>query len=383
MLHVVPLSSLVNLAQSVDLGEAASIDGNTFLPEELHAFVKILPGLLDSVGMGQMFRIRKAVPRETYSHYTVFTHPNRPNWVAQSIEEGTDKNGPKMMVDIAAYAALHAKDLVEHMCKRITDAGGNAQCLYEAVKDNARELSHFCRTFNEAVMVQTHSKLSWRVWSEQKRHGTLKQQVISVYAAAMRSLGHLDVLLDDLGDAPREYTAPELAIFMRFFCIDPVLYDHPALLNLYVYLTLLQMRLFRSIVKECYYTAWGSSDISAGEAPVKTLLLRDALYCVPRNLLLDTIETYDMMNLFSLELPLRLCSTCEVERQGTSTLKARQIKKGMPQSFSYLLEPKCNLGYCPEAKFCGNVLRFNPRYNQDLHEGVAKLIAAAGRGEEA
>ena len=45
-----------------------------------------MEGLVDSVGMGQLYRMRKAVPRETYQHYQIFkapeadyVSPNTPN----------------------------------------------------------------------------------------------------------------------------------------------------------------------------------------------------------------------------------------------------------------------------------------------------------------
>ena len=375
MLYVVPLSTLVNLTVNVN---------PWYTPLEVQLFVKSLPDLLRPYGLEQMYKLRCAVPRETYQHYTVFTDPADANWLSQQkeaeAEMGNKIRFPQVMFDTSSYLTLHAKALAERMSNRLHNAAeefagesleAQGGAFYEAVSQNAHDLSKLTRRFNEALFVRTRSAISWRVWSEQKRHGTLKQQVISVYEAAHAASIGVGSLLAGLSesDEPRQYTEEERALFMDFFVIDPVLKQdsHSALCDLYIDLTLRQMAVYRMIEQGCAGAVYGA------------VQAYDLLYCVPRNLILDTLETYDVMNLFSLELPLRLCSTCEVEREATSEAKASSIRAALPDAYGRLLQPKCNLGYCPEAKCCGKVKEFNPYYTNELHAAIAKHIENLGR----
>ena len=105
---------------------------------------------------------------------------------------------------------------------------------------------------------------------------------------------------------------------------------------------------------------------------------RDALYIVPKNIRLRTLEHYDLANLIDLELPLRLCNTCEPERQVVSWKKRDAIAEVVPE-LSYFLTAKCMTGFCTEKTFC-NLLTDMREYPKDLHEEAKQAMLKKARG---
>ena len=51
------------------------------------------------------------------------------------------------------------------------------------------------------------------------------------------------------------------------------------------------------------------------------------------------------------------------------------FKEALP-GMAFLFEPKCNLGYCTEGKFCAKIMRLNKAYNLETHRTIADIIAA-------
>lgn len=350
LFYVVPLSSLVNLSAAVSQERSA---GTSYLPEEFGFFVDQLPELLDSVGMGQIYRLRQAVPRETYLHYNVFRAPE-PDYASLLHEEAGNPLEPKVVRltnDLPAAARAELKDLRVRFAELAICA--DAASLYAATRRNQAALSSFCRRYNDALSFKTISSLSWRVWSEQKRHATLKQHVESIYTAAGRAAKIARAIWPAIANLEQVLPQAEQA-----FVIEEHLKAEPEMLKNYVYHSTRQLKLYADLVE-------------------KGVPERDALYCVPRNVRVRTLESYDAINALSLELPLRLCTECEPERRHTSELKAKELRELLPE-MDFLLEPKCSLGYCTEGNFCGQIKRLNPNYNVELHQSLAKLIADAG-----
>ena len=104
---------------------------------------------------------------------------------------------------------------------------------------------------------------------------------------------------------------------------------------------------------------------------------RDALYIVPKNIRLRTLENYDLINLIDLELPLRLCETCEPERNSSSWKKREVIAEAVPE-LSYFLKPKCSFGFCTEGRYCKQILEMR-EYDNDLHKKTKEYMLAEAR----
>jgi thymidylate synthase ThyX len=105
----------------------------------------------------------------------------------------------------------------------------------------------------------------------------------------------------------------------------------------------------------------------------KGVPIRDAAYMIPRNTLTRNVEKYDLVNLLDLEMPLRLCETCEPERHSTSWKKRSLIAKAIPE-ISYFLEPKCGVGFCTEGDYCNHIKRIRSDYNEDLHKETKEAM---------
>ncbi|HHO76444.1 MAG TPA: hypothetical protein ENN05_08450 [Deltaproteobacteria bacterium] len=351
LFYVLPLSSLVNLSTEVQEQKHGNIQ---YLPEECALFIDAIEEMIDEMGMGQIYRMRKAVPRETYLHYSIFREPGRSDYAALKHEEYGNPIDPKvvgMLNDLPDAARKELKEIraLFDSCREYTDS----QNLYDITCRNRQVLSSFCRRYNEALRIKTISSLSWRVWSEQKRHGTLAQHVESIYSAADRAytlVREIWPVIEKRGDIDRILSQASNA-----FVISEELVKEKEILQGYLYHTARQIMFYGKLIE-------------------RNILKRDALYCVPRNIRLRTLESYDLINAASLELPLRLCTECEPERRITSEKKAKSLKKHLPD-LAFLLEPKCCLGYCTEGKFCANIIRSNPRYTMDVHTEIADIIS--------
>ena len=355
LFYVLPLSSLVNLAVRV---EEERRNNTAYLPEECAFFIDALEAMIDEIGMGQIYRMRKAVPRETYLHYTIFRKPTG-DYAADKHEEYGNPVDPKvvgMMNDLPAGIADELKVIEEGFkaCRDYKDAAD----LYLRACRNQEILSSFCRRYNEALNIKTISTLSWRVWSEQKRHGTLSQHVESIYTAADRAYKMVKEIWPAI-EAVQDI-AKILPLAEKAFVISDDLKNEKEILQGYIYHTARQIMFYGKLIENNIPT-------------------RDALYSVPRNIRLRTLESYDLINAISLELPLRLCTECEPERRITSEKKAESLKQHLPD-LAFLFEPKCSLGYCTEGKFCANIMHLNPNYTMDIHKEIARIISETAGG---
>src|SRR3989344_4759041 len=183
---VLPLDTLATLAFEVR-EDRANPNGN-FLPRELIKLAEMFPNLTERIGAGIMYNQRTKVPRDTYLHYSVFKDPSLSNY---PLEQAEMRGMP-----IEPLVIDHSKDLTDGFKKELIKV---RQIFEEARKiedpkrltDKSMEcmlvLRGFVNEYNEAVRVKVLDTLSWRVWSEQKRHSTLRQNVESVYSAASRA----------------------------------------------------------------------------------------------------------------------------------------------------------------------------------------------------
>ena len=63
---------------------------------------------------------------------------------------------------------------------------------------------------------------------------------------------------------------------------------------------------------------------------------------------------------------MRLCEKCEPERYAVSWKKREAIVKAVPE-LEYLLQPKCNVGFCTEGNYCSRIMPMRS-YNPELHK---------------
>lgn len=352
-----PLDTLATLAFEVRY-DRENPNGN-FVPREIHNLVSRFSDITKEVGLNTMYEQRIRVPRDTYLHYTVFKDPLLKNEALEEAEKRDMPLQPQVIdssVNLTSSACEELERLKEFAKKNMEIQ--DPKELADAAMRYMLSMGAFVGENNESVRVKILDNLTWRVWSEQKRHATLRQSVESVYSAAERNAKNIESL------SPLIYMGGNVLQLERFIketeksiIIDDRLKKQPQLLGPYLYYTAKQLGLFQKMLK-------------AGIEP------RDALYIVPKNIRLRTLEHYDLINLIDLELPLRLCNTCEPERKATSWQK-RDIIAGHVPELGDFLRPKCSVGFCTEGTYCER-LTSQRKYNKELHEATKKEMLGRG-----
>ncbi len=308
---VLPLDTLATIAFEVKQ-DKNNPNGN-FVPREIHNLVDKFSDITKEVGLNTMYEQRIRVPRDTYLHYTVFRDPNLMNEALKgALERGMPLN-PVIFnsSNDLTPSALHELERLKKLSEENMKIEDSKELL-DAAMNYMLKMRAFVAENSESVRVKVLDSLSWRVWSEQKRHATLRQNVESVYSAAIRSAAEIDILRPEIEHFYKTTlnnfsssifpTYSFIEIAEKSIIMDDRLKKHPELLAPYIYYTSKQLGLFQKMRKE-------------------GIELRDALYIVPKNIRLRTLENYDLINLVDLELPLRLCNTCEPERKVTAWKK--------------------------------------------------------------
>lgn len=353
---VLPLDTLSTITSEV---RADKLNPNgSFVPKELYALSEMFPEITKEIGQNIMFKQRIEVPRDTYLHYSVFKDPSLPNYALEK--------GQGFGMRINPVIAEARKDFTEGFfigleklketfeeTKKITNAGElhkkSLECMYA--------LRSFANEYNESVRVKIADTLSWRVWSEQKRHATLRQNVESVYSGAKRAYENIKDFWKTIEEAHLENNFEKLEGILegieKNIIIDERLKKQKEIILPYIYHTAKQLMFYGKMIDQGFEQ-------------------RDALYIVPKNIRLRTLENYDLINLIDLEFTLRLCNTCEPERKASSWKKREIISQALPE-LDYFLKPKCNIGFCTEGKYCNNITDMR-EYNQQLHNEVKKVM---------
>ena len=346
-----PLDTMATLAFEVEKDELNS--RGPFLPREVHSLVKIFPKIAEENGIGVMYNQRIKVPRGTYFHYNVFKDPTNPNHAIDLAAKngGTPLNpillGSKIDFSPSLFRGIKNLEKILIDTRRIKDPIE----LAKAARFCSQAVSELSSEYNQAVSATILDSLSFRVWSEQKRHATLRQDVESIYSAAFRAIKILKPLWSKIDSSYNGENKENLPLdeIEKAMVIDSKLRKNPELVSSYVYHSAKSLLFFDELVE-------------------KGIPIRDAAFLIPRNTRTINLEQYDFANLISLELPLRLCETCEPERYETSWKKRELIANAIPE-IKGLLDPKCNVGYCTEENFCHHIKDLR-QYDKELHDGA-------------
>jgi hypothetical protein len=354
---VLPLDTITTIASEV---RSDSMNPNgKFIPREIYKFAEMIPEITRKAGLNMMFSQRMEVPRDTYFHYTVFKDPSQPNY---ALEKSMEKGMPKEPMITKAEQNLSPEFMRGlTLLKEIFGQAAGAQDpkeLHEKSLKCVYALRKFTEEFNNNVHAEISDTLSWRVWSEQKRHATLRQHVESVYSAVSRAadtvFGFWPLIQQAYSENNYEKMNGIMGKLEKSIVIDERLKKKSELIVPYVYHTAEQLMFYKKMIEN-------------GIEP------RDALYIAPKNTRLRTLEYYDAENLFNLELPLRLCEACEPERLFVSWQKRELLAEQFPE-LAYFLQPKCRVGFCTEAKWCKRIKDMGINYTDDLHKAVQKAM---------
>jgi len=347
-----PLDTMATLAFEVKQDKLNS--NGPFVPREIYTLVEKFPEIAEENGLGTMYKQRIQVPRDTYFHYTVFKDPDSPNHTLDLAEKLGMPKKPQIIdshIDLTKDFKKGLNNLKEifEQTRKITDP----EELSEAANECMLATRSFTEEYNEAVKITILDNLSFRVWSEQKRHATLRQNVESIYSAVKRASEKMKKIWSGIKGVYNKDGYFEISKLEEIMVIDEKLKKNQELLIPYAYHTGKQLMFFDKLVKE-------------------GIPLRDAAYVIPRNIKTTNLESYDLKNLIDLELPLRLCTACEPERYATSWEKRDLIAKTIPE-LEYFLQPKCNVGFCTEANYCKHITNLR-EYDKDLHNQTKQAM---------
>lgn len=368
---ILPYNNPANLMIVLSIDSAATLyfetledkkygkDGK-YIPKEIHALVDKMPEIMDKVGLGVMYRQRIKVPRDTYLHYTVFKDPDYPNY---SLERAS-ANGFSLEPQIIEcskdftpgfYKALETAIKINEIARKTIDK--------KELVDNAMKsmlaLGNFTRNYNEALKIKIADTISWRVWSEQKRHATLRQDVESIYTAADRAYELVKDIWPAIENAYNSQNNDDITKLVdgaeKAITIFKDIKENRELLLPYIYHSVRQIMFYKKLVNAGFEK-------------------RDAIFIVPRNVRVRTIENYDLENLINLELPLRSCSACEAERYETSWKKQELILQAVPE-LKHFFGPKCwSVGMCTEGAPCKHIYSIRTYLSLDEHKELNRMM---------
>lgn len=327
-----PLETLISFSREIE-------HDNNCIPEEGKEIVRQLEDFVKSNGMKTIYEARKAAPRTGCPNPSIFH--DRKNLAHDFVSPvHADLLFPNVrdsrVLDVFQIEGL--KEAIKNYVSVRNEVFGTKSVF--GWKSLLREIENISADYNDAVNIMTCTNTPWRVWGEVKRHRTLDQTAESVYHAAAR--------------------ATELLKFNN-------LRDATSVPDSFDYKT--EDDNFK-LWKKCF------SDSIAGYNELVSMGIKksEAIAIIPRGLKLGVIKSYNLYNLTTGYMSLRLCNTAEREMRHITDLERDAIlRNGERALLSPLLVPKCGyVGFCPEEKFCKNIVEIRPNYNQEMHEASKK-----------
>jgi len=342
-----PLETLISFSRNAD--------GN-LMPREGREIIKHLEEFIHSHGMSVTYEARKAAPRTGCPNPNIFH--DRKN-LAQELVDRNYKgalNHPVLLSETEISSNERDKRIGEYLARR-TQAFRTLEGVEQNWQSALRELELIVEDFNDSVSVKTIANSPLRVWGEVKRHRTLPQTTESVYHAVDRAL---DVLRYSTQTGNLETLSN---LFFNVVSIPPSVKQDPEKLRLW-------LDRFKDSIQ--VYDELVQSGVDKS----------DAILVVPRGLKLGIVKTYDLYNLTTGYMSLRLCKTAEAEMRSTTLAEKKLVlDSGLSQPIKSLIDPKCHyVGFCPDNN-CGIVKGCTPEYNDDFHKRMKKVLEADIRGK--
>jgi len=342
-----PLETIIHFAKDAE--------DNQLMPREGKEILSQLEDFIHSHGCGITYEARKAAPRTGCVNPNIFH--NRKN-LAQELIDNNYKNCQFEPVTVShSFIESEERDERVHnwLLKR-KEIFANP----ESIKDNwaglLRELEHIVEDYNNSFSVTTISNSPWRVWGEVKRHRTLPQTTESVYNAVDRAR---EVVANNHGEFYEKGLLGEIK-----FAYSPVLSIPASISNDQENFNLWINR-FRESVK--VYDKLVNAGIEK----------RDAIHIIPRGLKMGILKQFDFYNSTTGYLSLRQCFTAEPEMRAISEKESKLISQciRVPYDINLLLTPKCHyVGFCSNAKPCGQIKKAVPGYDIDINSNVRETL---------
>ncbi|MEM4259558.1 MAG: FAD-dependent thymidylate synthase [Candidatus Pacearchaeota archaeon] len=327
-----PLETLIYFSREIE-------HDNGCIPEEGKEIVRQLEDFVKSNGMGVVYEARKAAPRTGCPNPSVFH--DRENLAHELADKFYNSLIPQIKISKDNDSSICSPALQE----RILEYESKKKEVFETKsafgwKFLLRRIEEIVADFNNTINILSYANTPWRVWGEVKRHRTLSQTAESVYHAVDRATEIL-----------RKGENLEFAVSLP----DSVARDSENI----------------GLWRKCF-----SDSIAAYNELVSMGINKsEAIAVIPRGLKLGVVKSFDLYNLTTGYISLRLCNTAEKEMRKITEQERDSIlsKDSRCAGLCGILVPKCGyVGFCPEEKFCGNIVKLRPNYTQEMHESFRK-----------
>jgi len=321
------------------------------IPREGLEIIAQIEDFIHSHGMGITYAARMNAPRESCPNPGIFHYGRN---LTELVEMGRVLVNPVLM-DVECFDNPERDKKIKKYLERRQKVFSDPENLHKNWRGLLAELGDIVNEFNDSVSVTTLSNSPWRVWGEVKRHRTLDQTAESVYCAARRTLELVKKTGVYITQGNKEQVRKLSEDYEEVFSMPPSIKGDDDKLRFWI------GRVVDSF--ETYDTL-----VSLGVAE------SDAIHVIPRGMKFGIQKRFDLYNLTTGYMSLRLCDTCEPEMKRTTELERRLVieSRSVPDAIKELLTPKCSyVGFCPEGDYdkrcCKQVRLYVPGYDKDVH----------------
>lgn len=341
-----PLESVIGFKKETELEE-------DWMPEEAKLILERIEKYFKKMGLDLIYASRDLAARNTLPFPNIFKNPEKNNLTRELLKQ---KKLPQDLNEILDFNIIKLKAF-EKEAGEILKLHNSLMKNPAARKKNWRDLlevrQKFMRDWNNILSLKILSSVSWRVWSEKKRHRTVPMVVESIYYSLERCQEILNKLSGKIKN--QKLSKSDIQNIDRVFTIPRSVSDDKELLYEYI---------------ECVKVAIDGYFSFTKKHKIKPA---DALFMIPRGLRIDLLQEYDLFNLISGYYPLRTCSTAEIQLREITRIEMAKIKtmltkKGYP-NLSKLIMTKCHIpGFCLEETHCPMIKGQIRNYDEKMHE---------------
>jgi thymidylate synthase ThyX len=343
-----PLETLIHFSK---LAERNPED----MPEEGKEIISKLEDFVKSHGMEIIYEARKRSPRTGCVHPNIFRDANSSNKnYVEELVDTREKTDPifyephLLSKNIQGSPELNRR--LKNYFERRKTVFKNSKLIKNEWENLLGELECIVNDFNTTVNIKIGSNIPWRIWGEVKRHRTLSQDTESIYHAVNRAIEKVHINNNEIGgiDNPNFwYPVVSLPSNVRNNEKNFEMWINEFSNSIKVYQQLINAGIKKS----------------------------EALAIIPRGIKLMNIKNYDLYNLTTGYISLRLCGTAEFEMRAITEQEAKIVKKIFP--YPELISPKCHhVGFCPEIDYQGKkCMKINQQiknYDEEMHKDLQK-----------
>jgi len=339
-----PVESIISLKREYE-------SEKKWMPEEVGFLIKEIEKELRKLGIDLLYATRLVAPRNTYPYPNIFKDPKETNIVRDLMKEKKQRL-PFKIISTNFIVSPGLKRRLAELKREINIATRNKSSLKKRWLELIILRRQISRDYNLSANVKILSSVSWRVWSEKKRHRTCPMVVESVYYCLERAVKIFNRYKYQIRN--KKINQKILSDLENVFYIPPNIKKNREFLEKYLERVAESLAVYRRLI-----------GLKIRES--------DAIFVVPRGLKLDVLQEYNFYNIITGYYPLRICPTAEEEMQKSTLKEAAAIRKILIQKkLKFIADhivPKCQaVGFCLEEKTCGVIKFLVKRYNNAFHQ---------------